>query len=101
MENKIRDLPPVQISYYKILHAVNVLLDLLVDSLAPLRYIGPGKVPLATASFEQDVDSVEGFLGRQSASSIKCDKVLVNTISLGMVNKQLEQTVLQTGSQVL
>lgn len=91
----------MQISYYDILHAVNVLLDLLVDSLAPLRYIGPGKVPLATASFEQDVNFVEGFLGRRSASSIKCDKVLVNTISLGTVNKHLEQTMLRTGPQVL
>ena len=60
----IRGLPPVQISSCEILQAVNVLLDMLIDSFAPLRYVGPGKVPLAAASFEHDVKFVIHFLGR-------------------------------------
>ena len=84
------NLPPVHIRCDDILHRSNVLLDLLVDALAPLRQISLGEIPLAISIFEKDIDLIVGLLRRHAVMSVISYEVLSDSIGLQTGGEQCD-----------
>jgi len=56
-------IPPIEICQHDIPHSIDVLMDVVVDSLACLRKLRLCDIPIAVAFLEDLAGAVKGFLG--------------------------------------